>query len=87
MNSSSAQITANGLKFLPVWFCSAVEKTYVFPISGMPEGENALYEIQAMALTVLSDPNKTFRAMPLYYTAKMFPVLSQLFCVLQLWLY
>lgn len=57
---------------------------YVFPITDVPEGHNALYEIQAMALTVVSDPNKTLRAMPLCHTAKMFPVLSQLFFVLQL---
>lgn len=57
----------NGLKFLTVWFCSVVGKTYVFPITDIPEEDNALHEIQPTALTVLSDPPKTLGAMPLHH--------------------
>lgn len=46
-----SQITANGLKFLTVWFCSAVEKMCVFPITDTSKRDNALYEIQPMALS------------------------------------
>lgn len=74
----------NGLKFLTVWFCSVVGKIYVFPITDIPEEDNALHKIQPTALTVLSDPHETLGAMPLHHSAEMDPVLSQLLCVLQL---
>lgn len=57
---------------------------YVFPIADIPEGDDALYEIQPTALCVLSDPLKTLRAVLLHHSAERYPVLSQLLCVLQL---
>lgn len=44
---------------------------YVFTITDISGGDNALYEIQPMALDVLSDPHEALKAMPLHCFAEM----------------
>lgn len=47
------------------------KKMYVFTITDISGGDNALYEIQPMALGVLSDPHEALKAMPLHCFAEM----------------